>query len=139
MFPKKSSKPPSHIGSLIGVGTTVTGDIRFAGGLRVDGEIKGAVSAAAAQDGILVVGEQGRIEGGFQVSRAMINGTVIGPTISSDFLELQSQARIAGDIQYNTVEMHRGAVVHGQLVHHGSADPGLPEREPFPGTPSQII
>lgn len=120
MFAKRPSKRSSNIGNLIGVGTKITGDIKFIGGLRVDGEISGTVSAADEQDCTLVVGEHARIEGAFNVSRALINGTVIGPTVSSDLVELQSQARVTGDIQYSSIEMHHGAVVLGQLVHHGT-------------------
>ena len=36
MFGGKSNKP-SPIDSLIGAGTTITGDVQFTGGLRVDG------------------------------------------------------------------------------------------------------
>ena len=40
MFGKKSeNKPSGRIDSLIGAGTRVEGSIRFAGGLRIDGEV----------------------------------------------------------------------------------------------------
>ncbi|MDD5250605.1 MAG: polymer-forming cytoskeletal protein [Rhodocyclaceae bacterium] len=119
MFRKGSSKQSSQIGSLIGVGTTIIGDVRFAGGMRVDGEIKGNVSAADAQDSTLVLGEHARVEGELSVSRLFINGTVIGSTISSEFLELQSQAQVLGDVHYNVIEIHGGAVVQGELVCRG--------------------
>jgi cytoskeletal protein CcmA (bactofilin family) len=47
----------------------------------------------------------------------VINGTVTGPVHSSEFLELQPKARVTGDVEYNTLEMHLGAVVQGRLVH----------------------
>ena len=46
MFRKKASKPQNRIDSLIGAGTKIEGNITFAGGLRVDGEVKGNVIAA---------------------------------------------------------------------------------------------
>jgi len=44
---------------------------------------------------------------------------VVGPVISGGFLELQAKARVTGDVQYNTIEMHLGAVVEGRMVHTG--------------------
>ncbi len=118
MFLKKSNKPQSRIDSLIGAGTKVEGDIAFSGGLRVDGEIKGnVVSTSNEQHSTLVVSEHAQIEGNISVSHLVVNGTVAGSLFASEFLELQSHARVTGDVQYNTIEIHLGAVVQGQLVH----------------------
>jgi cytoskeletal protein CcmA (bactofilin family) len=119
MFGKKISKPQGRIDSLIGAGTSVAGDVTFSGGLRVDGEIKGNVRGADGQPATLVISEHARIEGEVSVSHLVINGTVIGSVHSSDFLELQTRARVTGDVEYSTVEMHLGAVVQGRLVHLG--------------------
>jgi cytoskeletal protein CcmA (bactofilin family) len=119
MFLKKASKPQNRIDSLIGAGTKIEGDITFVGGLRVDGEVKGNVRATGDGGGTLVLSEHARIEGEIHVSHLVINGTVIGPVSSSEFLELQPRARVTGDVQYNSLEMHVGAIVQGRLVHQG--------------------
>jgi len=121
MFLKKASKPQNRIDSLIGAGTKIDGDVTFAGGLRVDGEVKGNVRATGEQGGMLVVSEQAVIEGEIHVSHVVINGTIIGPVHSSEFLELQPRARVTGDVQYSSLEMHLGAIVQGRLVHQGGA------------------
>jgi cytoskeletal protein CcmA (bactofilin family) len=120
MFGKKTSKPQGRIDSLVGAGTSVTGDVTFTGGLRVDGEIKGNVRGAEGQPATLVISEHARIEGEISVSHLVINGTVIGAVHSSDFLELQVRARVTGDVEYSTIEMHLGAIVQGRLVHQGA-------------------
>jgi cytoskeletal protein CcmA (bactofilin family) len=119
MFGKKNSKPQGRIDSLIGAGTSLVGDVTFSGGLRVDGEIRGNVRAADGQPATLVLSEHARIEGEISVSHVVINGTVIGPVHSSDFLELQPRAKVTGDVEYATIEMHLGAIVQGRLVHQG--------------------
>jgi len=124
MFMKKSNKPQGRIDSLIGASTRIEGNVTFSGGLRVDGEIKGNVLASGDQLGTLVVSENACIEGEISVSHLVINGTVIGPVSSSEFLELQSHARVTGDLQYNTIEIHLGAVVQGRLVHQGALPTG---------------
>jgi cytoskeletal protein CcmA (bactofilin family) len=120
MFSKKASKPQNRIDSLIGAGTSIEGDITFSGGLRIEGQIKGNVRAVGDEPSTLVISEHARIEGEVSVSHVVINGTVIGPVRSGEFLELQPRARVTGDVEYNTVEMHLGAVVQGRLVHQGT-------------------
>ena len=120
MFGKKNSKPQGRIDSLIGAGTSIVGDVTFSGGLRVDGEVRGNVRAADGQPATLVLSEHARIEGEISVSHVVINGTVIGPVHSSEFLELQPRAKVTGDVEYATIEIHLGAIVQGRLVHQGA-------------------
>jgi len=124
MFSKKTSKPQSRIDSLIGAGTMIEGNVNFTGGLRVDGEIKGNVIATGEQPSTLVVSEQARIEGEIHVSHLVVNGAINGPVHSAEFLELQARSRVKGDVHYNTLEMHLGAVVEGRMVHTASAADG---------------
>lgn len=119
MFASKKSKPQGRIDCLIGAGTRVVGDVTFSGGLRVDGEIKGNVQSAGDQPSTLVVSEHARIEGEINVSHLVINGTVIGPLHATELLELQPKARVTGDVEYGTIEIHLGAVVQGRLIHQG--------------------
>jgi cytoskeletal protein CcmA (bactofilin family) len=120
MIFQKASKPQNRIDTLVGAGTTITGDITFSGGLRVDGEIRGNVRAAGDGPTTLVVSEHAKVEGEIAVSHVVINGTVNGPVLSSEFLELQAKARVNGDVQYSSIEIHLGAVVQGSLVHTGT-------------------
>jgi len=124
MFRKQPSKPQNRIDSLIGAGTMIEGNINFTGGLRVDGEIRGNVIAAGDKPSTLVVSEQARIDGEIHVSHLVVNGTINGPVHSAEFLELQAHSRVKGDVHYNTLEMHLGAVVDGHLVHSSGVTEG---------------
>ena len=117
MFRKQPSKPQNRIDSLIGVGTKIEGNVNFTGGLRVDGEIVGNVTAISDEPSTLVLSEKARIEGEISVSHLVVNGEISGPVHVAEFLELQSRSRVKGDVHYNSLEMHLGAVVEGQLVH----------------------
>ncbi|MDP3540612.1 MAG: polymer-forming cytoskeletal protein [Azonexus sp.] len=122
MFGKKSeNKPQGRIDSLIGAGTRVEGSIRFTGGLRIDGEVVGSVEATeGASSSTLVLSEHARVEGGVSVAHLVSNGTVVGSVSVSESLEMQSKARIVGDVDYAMIEMHQGAVIEGRLVHRGT-------------------
>ena len=113
---EKISKPVETIDTLIGAGSILQGDLEFTGGLRVDGHIKGHVSAQDSSNGTLVLSESGVIEGDVNVPHVVINGTVKGNIASIGHVELQSNANINGDIHYKAVEMELGAVLNGSLV-----------------------
>lgn len=112
--PKPAALPRSE--TLIGAGTILAGDIVFSGGLRIDGEVRGNVRALDSLSGTLVIGELGRIEGDVDAARVIVNGAVTGRVAASEFIRLQSKARIACDVAYGQAEIHRGAVVSGQLL-----------------------
>jgi cytoskeletal protein CcmA (bactofilin family) len=117
MFSRNRQKPQNRIDTLIGAETVVEGDVDFSGGLRVDGAVNGNVSETGAKPGTLVLSEHGRIQGAIAVSHAVINGVINGPVRVSEYVELQSKARVTGDLCYKTLEMHIGAVVEGKLIY----------------------
>jgi cytoskeletal protein CcmA (bactofilin family) len=118
MFGNKSPASAKEIGSLIGVGTTLVGDITFSGGLRIDGTVRGAVRCTEGEKGgMLVISEHGRIEGEVRAAHLVVAGSIAGPVFASELVELQPKARLAGDLHYRALEMHHGAIVDGRLVH----------------------
>lgn len=117
MFGKNPSKPQNRIDCLIGVGTSIEGNINFSGGLRVDGHVRGNVVANGENSSTLVLSEQARIEGEIRVSHVVINGSVIGPVYAGEYIELQSKSNVTGDVYYKTLEIQLGAVVQGRLVY----------------------
>jgi len=116
---RKSKTPQNSIDSLIGAGTRVEGNVIFSGGLRVDGEVRGNISSENGQEGTLVISEKASVEGAITVGHVVVNGNVIGPVFAGESLELLPAARVTGDVEYNTIEMHLGAIVQGRLVHQG--------------------
>ena len=121
---KKNHVPQKQIDSLIGSATTISGDIIFTGGLRVDGVVKGFIHSASDEPSTLVVSEKATVNGEIRVSHIVIDGTVNGPVNATEYLELLPNARICGDVSYRTLEMQVGAVIDGRLLHvqQGTAD-----------------
>lgn len=112
---KKDHTPQKRIDSLIGVGTTIEGNIVFSGGLRIDGRVKGNVTAEASAASTLVISEAARVDGEIQVSHVVVNGTINGPIHAHEYLELQTKARVCGDVSYRRLEIQLGATVQGKL------------------------
>jgi cytoskeletal protein CcmA (bactofilin family) len=125
MFNKKTTASNAAIESLISAGTTIEGNIRFKGGLRIDGTVKGSVVAEEGAASTLVLSESGRIEGQVSAAHLMVNGAIVGPITATESIELQPKAKVNGEIHYVALEMHHGAVVDGTLMHLENGRPGL--------------
>jgi cytoskeletal protein CcmA (bactofilin family) len=104
--------------SLIAHGTIIRGDIRFTGTLHLDGRIEGAVIGEGSH-AVFTLSEHGHVQGEVRVPHAMINGQVTGDIYASERLELATQARVVGDVRYNSLEMAAGAQVNGRMAHQG--------------------
>lgn len=112
MFAKKKQPP---IRTLIGEGTVIRGELLFADGLRIDGEVHGDVLATEQEHSILVISEKAKVVGRVRAGHVIINGHVTGPVQSDALLELQPKAVIVGDVRYEALEMHQGAKIEGEL------------------------
>ncbi len=118
MFGSKKIKS-SKIDTLVGQGVEVTGDVKFQGGLHLDGMIIGNVTTSDDAEGsVLVISNRGRIEGDVHVAYAVINGEVTGNVYASEKLELSAKARISGNVEYNLLEMASGAEINGKMLHN---------------------
>lgn len=111
MFFKK--RPPA-IRSLVGEGTVIHGNLGFVDGMRIDGEVHGNV-VATSPTSMLVVSENARVHGEVKAGHVIINGEIKGPVHSSELLELQPKARVTGNVRYELLEMHQGALIDGEL------------------------
>jgi cytoskeletal protein CcmA (bactofilin family) len=123
MFFKKANRIDNRIDTLVGADTRIEGDLHFSGGLRVDGAIRGNVTEQNGTPSTLIISEHGSVEGAVTAAKIVLNGKVIGTVRSSHFIELQTKARITGDLYYKSLEMHTGAVIEGKLVYMGDNVP----------------
>jgi len=119
MFRRTSRTPIdiSRLSSLIAAGVEIVGDVSITDGLRIDGQLEGNVLCKDTARGLLVLSEKGSIVGGARVYDAVINGTIRGDLEVDNFLELQANARVTGNIRYRQLHMECGATVDGKLEH----------------------
>ena len=117
MWGNKRKKRATNINTLISQHTKLFGDIKFTGGLHIDGTIKGNVIAENDSGLLLSLSEQGTIEGEVNVPYVIINGVVNGDVHGSEHVELSSKARVTGNVYYSLIEMAIGAEVNGKLIH----------------------
>jgi cytoskeletal protein CcmA (bactofilin family) len=126
MFGKKEkiNEPKNGITSLISADTQVDGHIIFQGGLRIDGRVNGNITAAGGKPSTLVLSEEALVQGEIRVSHAVINGTVLGPLHSYEYLEVLAHATVSGVVSYKNIEIQLGATVNGMARRVENAQPG---------------
>ena len=122
MFSKGINKKTTRMDTLVGPQSEVSGDIKFTGGLHIEGTIKGNVIAENDGNSLVQLSESGTIEGEVRAPFIVLNGVVIGDVHGGEHVELASKARVAGNVYYNLIEMAVGAEVNGKLVHTQSSD-----------------
>ena len=123
-----NEKPCSTIDTLVGARTELKGDITFTGGLRIDGKLKGNVTAKGDGNSTLVLSENAVVIGNVTVPHIIINGTIKGTVRAAERIELQPKAEIAGDVYYKVMEMSPGAIVNGNLVRDGADMAAIKDR-----------
>lgn len=119
---KKSRMRGAEVTTLLGGGTEVTGNVRFRGGLHVDGRIEGNVEASD-NEARLDISDHGVIHGEIHVATVVINGTVEGDIHCAGRLVLGNRAQIDGNVYYNVLEMAAGAAVNGKLLYRPQKEP----------------
>jgi cytoskeletal protein CcmA (bactofilin family) len=113
---KPTEKPCNTIDTLIGISTDLKGDITFTGGLRIDGKVKGNITARSDDNSTLVLSENAVVTGDVKVPHMIVNGKIKGNVISVERLELQPKAEINGDVTYRVLEIAAGAQVNGIMT-----------------------
>ncbi|MBS1235250.1 MAG: cell shape determination protein CcmA [Proteobacteria bacterium] len=123
---KPTEKPCNTIDTLIGVSTDMKGDITFSGGLRIDGKVKGNITARSDDNSTLVLSENAVVTGDVSVPHMIVNGKIKGNVRSAERLELQSRAEINGDVGYKVLEIAAGAQVNGSMTRMGEKGEVVP-------------
>ncbi|MFL2981093.1 MAG: polymer-forming cytoskeletal protein [Methylophilaceae bacterium] len=129
MFKKK--KKLGSIDTLIDKDFVIKGNTSFSGGLRLDGKLYGDLTFVEDSGGTLIMGEHSKIKGKVTVETAIIAGEIIGDIKCHDYLELQPGSVINGNIEYNSIEVHAGAKVSGDLRQITKAQIKTQKKLPF--------
>jgi cytoskeletal protein CcmA (bactofilin family) len=79
--------------------------------------VNGNVVAMPDKPSTLVLSEHAQVNGEVNVTHLVINGSISGPVYVSEYMELQSKAKVNGDVHYTTLEIQLGAIVDGRLIH----------------------
>ncbi|MDR3301366.1 MAG: polymer-forming cytoskeletal protein [Spirochaetaceae bacterium] len=100
------------INTIIGPNTGVWGSIDAGGFTRVDGSVRGDMSAK----GRVVVGERARMRSNITGTQVTIGGVVRGNVLASERLIVLSTGLVLGDVITRRIQADEGCIIHGRIV-----------------------
>ena len=99
------------INTIIGPGTSVSGNIESGGFTRVDGNVQGDVKAK----GRVVIGERARMKSNVSGTSVTVGGVVFGNVLASERLVILSTGLVMGDIITRRIQADEGCLIHGKV------------------------
>ncbi len=97
------------IDTVIGVSSSMEGNINSNGIIRIDGKFHGDITTKTD----IIVGEQGYIKGNIKANNASISGKVEGNIKCNGLLEIMTTGRVFGDIEVASISINEGAMFKG--------------------------
>src|SRR4051812_295314 len=95
--------------TIIGAGTTITGDMTSNGDIRIDGVLKGNLQAKAK----ILIGPDGTVEGDVEGLQADVLGKVVGKIRVKELLHLRGKATLHGDIYAGKLQIEPTVTFNG--------------------------
>lgn len=100
------------INTVIGDGSSITGDVRINGFVRVDGDIDGNLET----DGNVIVGARARVRGNITANAVTVSGIVLGNIFSKSSVKLLTTSAIIGDVLAHHVLIEENVIFHGHCI-----------------------
>ena len=108
---KFRTKPSDSVSGFLDKGTSVTGELEFAGTLRIDGTFHGSIST----EDTLIIGEHAIVHADIRVGDIEIHGQVFGTIVAKRQVEISVSGRIRGDILTPVLSLSPGAMFDGRI------------------------
>ncbi len=102
--------------TVIGKGARLEGNLISAASLRIDGAVKGQVTA----EGDVIVSPEADVAADVKAKNVTIAGKYAGNVTASGTLELSSTARVEGNVSCGSLIVNQGAIFAGQSIMGGS-------------------
>ena len=99
------------INTIIGENSRVVGDFDIAGSIKVEGFLKGKLTTSER----LVIGLGGVVLADANVRDAIIGGTFTGTLYAETRVEMESTAKVRGDVRTKQQVIHEGAEYEGNI------------------------
>jgi cytoskeletal protein CcmA (bactofilin family) len=104
---------PGNKSTLMGA-TRITGSVSGPGDLVLDGELHGDVTIT----GLLVIGENGALEGKVNAGNVVLAGRVKGRVMARERVEIRASGRLEGNVVCQKIAIAEGASLDGEVHTH---------------------
>ena len=105
--------------NLIGVGTTIEGNISSNENIRFDGILVGNLTTK----GKVFIGQSGKVSGEIRCRNCEVEGVVEGKVVVEELLSLRSMSRLYGEMKTNKLAIEPGALFTGKCDMGGKKGP----------------
>ena len=102
--------------TIIGAGAEFTGTITDARTIEIHGKVNADLTADK-----VIIGEKGTFDGAISAGLVVVSGEYDG-VMEAGSIWATATARISGKVQYNTLQMDRGAALNCHVVHNWVGD-----------------
>ena len=118
----------SEEATVISRGVKIEGKLSCSGNIRLDGEVQGDISS----QGIVIIGENGGVNGQINADSVTIGGKVTGTIRAKDKVVLEAKANLKGDIITKTLLVEAGAIFNGnsKMGNSGSISESIDTSKP---------
>jgi len=124
MNEKKKMYDENKISTIIGAGTTVTGELESKGTIRVEGQVNGRIEC----EDTIVIHESGQVKADLIAGQVIISGTVEGNVFAHDRLEVANQGKVLGNITAPRISIAEGVIFEGQCAMKAPGDMKPPKK-----------
>ena len=100
------------INTIIGKGSSITGNLKINGFVRLDGDIDGNLET----DGNIIIGDSARIKGDVRAKAVIVGGIVVGNILAQESVKLLSNSAVLGDVISRKVQVEDKATFHGHCI-----------------------
>lgn len=105
----RAKETPTGSTTIIGAGTTITGDIESNGDIRIDGTLVGNLTSRAK----ILIGQEGNVQGDIVGQQGDIMGKVTGQLRIKELLQLRGKCVVTGEIFTGKLEVEPSASFNG--------------------------
>jgi len=102
-------KQSDQVSGFLDKGTNMTGELDFAGTLRIDGNFQGSISTGDS----LVIGEHAVVHADIKVGEIEIHGQFFGSIQAKRRVDIFPSGRVRGDVHTPVLSVSAGAMVDG--------------------------
>jgi cytoskeletal protein CcmA (bactofilin family) len=106
------NRTEGNLDSAIGPETSITGDLRVGASLQMDGKVEGKLDVSDA----VLAGPKSYIKGEIRCREAVIAGRVDGNIVAAETVELQSGAKVFGNISCKGLVIQRDSFFEGNCT-----------------------
>lgn len=132
MFRRKANLPqqpavqPERITSVVADGINLRGKLTGSGGARIEGAYDGEIEL----DGLLVIGQTGRVTCPQVKARHVIVAGAMRGDILAEKVEIRATGRVWGDVTATAISTEEGAFLRGQIQMEEKIDLGFSRSGP---------